>query len=50
MAPLLFRCDGAGEADDEQLSHEDQLDSSDVEKSQESWPLEEVSVREIMLG
>lgn len=46
MAPLLFRCDGGGQGDDRQLSHEDHLDSSHIGKSQESRLVEEVSVRE----
>lgn len=44
MAPLLFRSEAGGQGDDDQLSHEDQLESSHIEKSQESRLVEEVSV------
>lgn len=44
MAPLLFRCEGGGQGDDDQLSHGDQLESSHVAKSQGSRLVEEVSV------
>ncbi|KAK1890207.1 Diacylglycerol kinase kappa [Dissostichus eleginoides] len=46
MAPLLFRCKAEGQGDDDQLSHEDHLESIHREKSQESRLVEEVSVRE----
>lgn len=46
MAPLLFRFERGGQGDDNQLSHEDQLDSCHIEKLQESRPVEEVSVCE----
>ncbi|KAF3837345.1 hypothetical protein F7725_004809 [Dissostichus mawsoni] len=36
MAPLLFRCEAEGQGDDDQLSHEDHLESIHREKSQES--------------
>lgn len=45
MAPLLFRCDPGGEEDD-QLSHDDQLESSHMEKNQESRLVDEVSETE----
>lgn len=44
MAPLLFRCEGGGQGDDDQLSHGDQLESGHMEKSQGSRLVEEVSV------
>lgn len=43
MAPLLFRCEAEGQGDDDQLSHGDQLESSHMEKSQGSRPVDEVS-------
>lgn len=43
MAPLLFRCEAEGQGDDDQLSHGDQLESSHMEKSQGSHPVDEVS-------
>lgn len=49
FAPLLFRCEGAEQGDDDQLSHEDHLDFSHAEKLQEARTVEEVSVREIIL-
>lgn len=44
MAPLLFRCNGGQQGDDDQLSHADELESSHMEKSQGSRLVEEVSV------
>ncbi|KAK5848226.1 hypothetical protein PBY51_005858 [Eleginops maclovinus] len=49
MAPLFFRCDAEGQGDDDQLSHEDQLESIHTEKSQESRLVEEKSVKEGIL-
>ncbi|KAG8006008.1 Diacylglycerol kinase kappa [Nibea albiflora] len=49
MAPLLFHCEAGGQGDDDQLSHEDQLESGHVEKSKGSRLVEEKSVKEGIL-
>ncbi|KAK5893280.1 hypothetical protein CgunFtcFv8_006168 [Champsocephalus gunnari] len=49
MAPLLFRCEAEGQGDNDQLSHEDHLESIHREKSQESRLVQEKSVKEGIL-
>ncbi|XP_041635249.1 diacylglycerol kinase eta isoform X3 [Cheilinus undulatus] len=50
MVPLLFRCEGGELGDDDQLSHEDQLESTNhYEKLPQSCHVEEKSVKEGIL-
>lgn len=44
VAPLLFRCEGEGQGDDNQLRQGDQLERSHIEKSQGSRLVDKVSV------
>lgn len=46
MAPLLFRCEGGGQGDGDQLSQDDHLESSHMEKSLGRHLVEKVSVCE----